>query len=52
LTGPAFAWYFRGTPHVHVWVYVASDSTAPLNAKKGAFLQDSHNALERKRPAA
>src|SRR5690606_26616885 len=25
LEGPAFVWHFRGSPHVHVWVNVASD---------------------------
>ena len=25
LEGPAFVWHFRGAPHVHVWVNVASD---------------------------
>lgn len=24
LEGPSFVWYFRGSPHVHVWVNVAS----------------------------
>jgi hypothetical protein len=33
LEGPAFVWYFRGTPHVHVWVNVASDPTVKLNAR-------------------
>ena len=33
LEGPSFVWYFRGTPHVHVWVNVADDPTVPLNAK-------------------
>ena len=28
LEGPAFVWYFRGAPHVHVWVNVAN-SPAP-----------------------
>ena len=28
LEGPAFVWYFRGAPHVHVWVNIA-DSPAP-----------------------
>ncbi len=32
LEGPAFVWYFRGTPHVHVWVNVASDPAVKLNA--------------------
>ena len=33
LEGPSFVWYFRGEPHVHVWVNVADDSSVPLNAK-------------------
>ncbi len=32
LEGPSFVWYFRGVPHVHVWVNVASDPTIKLNA--------------------
>jgi hypothetical protein len=33
LEGPAFVWYFRGNPHVHVWVNVADDASVALNAK-------------------
>jgi hypothetical protein len=33
LEGPAFVWYFRGYPHVHVWVNVADDPSVRLNAK-------------------
>jgi len=33
LEGPAFVWYFRGEPHVHVWVNVADDPSVKLNAK-------------------
>ncbi len=33
LEGPSFVWYFRGTPHVHVWVNVANDAKVPLNAR-------------------
>jgi hypothetical protein len=33
LEGPAFVWYFRGHPHVHIWINVADDPTVPLNAK-------------------
>ena len=33
LEGPAFVWYFRGQPHVHVWVNVADDPTVKTNAK-------------------
>jgi hypothetical protein len=33
LEGPSFVWYFRGEPHVHVWVNVADDPSVPLNAK-------------------
>ncbi len=32
LEGPSFVWYFRGKPHVHVWVNVASDPSVKLNA--------------------
>jgi hypothetical protein len=27
LQGPAMAWYFRGSPHVHTWVNIASNQT-------------------------
>jgi hypothetical protein len=33
LEGPAFVWYFRGEPHVHVWVNIADDPTVATNAK-------------------
>ncbi len=32
LEGPSFVWYFRGSPHVHVWVHVADDASVKLNA--------------------
>jgi hypothetical protein len=32
LEGPSFVWYFRGAPHVHVWVNVADDASVKLNA--------------------
>jgi Protein of unknown function (DUF3500)/TAT (twin-arginine translocation) pathway signal sequence len=32
LEGPSFVWYFRGAPHVHVWVNVADDPSLKLNA--------------------
>ncbi|MEZ6108771.1 MAG: DUF3500 domain-containing protein [Pirellulaceae bacterium] len=28
LEGPSFVWYFRGNPHVHVWVNIASNATS------------------------
>jgi hypothetical protein len=33
LEGPAFVWYFRGEPHVHIWINVAEDPSIPLNAR-------------------
>jgi len=33
LEGPSFVWYFRGTPHVHIWINVADDPSVPLNAR-------------------
>ena len=32
LEGPAFVWYFRGKPHVHVWVNVADTPDIKLNS--------------------
>lgn len=32
LEGPTFVWYFRGAPHVHVWVNVADTADLPLNS--------------------
>lgn len=32
LEGPAFVWYFRGEPHVHIWINVADVPTVPLNS--------------------
>jgi hypothetical protein len=32
IEGPSFVWYFRGEPHVHVWVHVADDPTPQLNS--------------------
>jgi hypothetical protein len=31
--GPSFVWYFRGYPHVHIWVNVASVPNVKLNAR-------------------
>jgi hypothetical protein len=47
LEGPAFVWYFRGTPHVHVWVHVANDPSVALNAKDGMFIDPSHDPLQK-----
>ena len=33
LEGPAFVWYFRGNPHVHVWVHVADDPSVKVNSR-------------------
>jgi hypothetical protein len=32
LEGPSFVWHYRGSPHVHVWVNIGSDSSVKLNA--------------------
>jgi hypothetical protein len=45
LIGPAFAWFFRGSPHVHVWAHVASDPGVPLNGRPGSFLHPEHDPL-------
>ena len=33
LEGPSFVWYFRGSPHVHVWVNVANDPSAKITTR-------------------
>jgi hypothetical protein len=32
IEGPSFVWYFRGSPHVHVWVNVAREPSVPTNS--------------------
>jgi hypothetical protein len=32
LEGPSFVWYFRGEPHVHVWVNVSDSPAVKTNA--------------------
>ncbi len=32
LEGPSLTWHFRGAPHVHVWVHVASRQDVPFNS--------------------
>lgn len=38
LEGPSFVWYFRGRPHVHVWVNIADDSSPKLNAYQNSIM--------------
>ena len=38
LEGPSFVWYFRGKPHVHVWVNVADSADVELNAWQNSIL--------------
>jgi hypothetical protein len=33
LEGPSFVWYFRGEPHVHIWINVADSAEVKLNSK-------------------
>jgi len=35
--GPAFVWYFRGSPHVHVWVNIAADPSVKTNSIEGQY---------------
>lgn len=32
LEGPSFVFYFRGSPHVHMWVNIGADPSVKLNA--------------------
>jgi len=33
--GPAFVWYFRGFPHVHIWIHVAGAVETPVTSYFG-----------------
>lgn len=37
LEGPSFVWYFRGRPHVHVWVNIADSPEVPLNSYQNSI---------------
>ena len=37
LEGPSFVWYFRGKPHVHVWVNVADTHKVKLNSYQNSI---------------
>ena len=32
LEGPSFVWYFRGSPHVHLWINIGDSHEVKLNA--------------------
>jgi hypothetical protein len=38
LEGPSFVWYFRGRPHVHVWVNIADDPSVKLNSFQNSIM--------------
>jgi hypothetical protein len=33
--GPAFVWFFRGAPHVHLWIHIADDANSPVSSYFG-----------------
>jgi hypothetical protein len=35
LEGPSLVWFFRGSPHVHIWIHVAGDRSAPMTSYFG-----------------
>ena len=35
LEGPSLVWYFRGFPHVHIWIHVAADPATSLSSHFG-----------------
>jgi hypothetical protein len=32
LEGPSFVWYFRGSPHVHLWINISDNAKVITNA--------------------
>jgi hypothetical protein len=45
LEGPAFIWHWRGFPHVHVWVHVATEPDVVVNAATGRRLFEGQDPL-------
>ena len=35
IEGPAFVWYYRGSPHVHSWIHVADNPETPVTSHFG-----------------
>jgi hypothetical protein len=35
LEGPSFVWFFRGVPHVHIWIHVADDPASQVTSHFG-----------------
>ena len=35
IEGPSFVWYFRGAMHVHSWIHIADDPSAPISSYFG-----------------
>ena len=35
LEGPSLVWFFRGSPHAHIWIHVAGDPSAPMTSYFG-----------------
>jgi hypothetical protein len=35
IEGPSFVWYFRGHPHVHVWIHIADRPEVPVTSHFG-----------------
>ncbi len=35
IEGPAFIWYFRGYPHVHIWIHIADDPATRVSSHFG-----------------
>ena len=33
LEGPSFVWYFRGSPHVHLWINIGDSPDVETNAQ-------------------
>jgi hypothetical protein len=50
LEGPAFVWYFSGSPHVHVWVNVANDPAVTITSRNGVYLNPDHDSHYRGGP--
>jgi hypothetical protein len=48
LEGPSFIWHWRGFPHPHVWIHVATTPDVPLAAASGRRLFDGQDPLDQR----
>lgn len=52
IDGPSLLWYFRGTPHIHIWIHVADRPNVPTNAANSYDLLEWRYGKKKRRNTA